>query len=231
MLERKLISTDDGSATIFIPEWNESYHSKHGAVRESIHVFVQNGLDKIRHNKISILEVGFGTGLNSFLTLLNALKRELDICYTGLEKYPVQPSEYRLLNYSKSINENMNSFDFKGIEIDYLYQKLMGSNWGDFQEISQNFRLKKVETDFFEFDYPESEYDLVYFDAFGARVQPELWTLELFEKIHFGMKTGGLLTTYSSKGSVRRILKELGFEVEKLAGPPGKREMINAIKK
>lgn len=231
MLERKLISTDDGSATIFIPEWNESYHSKHGAIREAIHVFIQNGLYKIPNKKISVLEIGFGTGLNSFLTLLNAVKRDLNISYTGLEKYPVQPSEYRLLNYSKSIADNLDSLDFEEIKPDYLYQKMMDSDWGDFQQINQNFRLKKVETDFFEFDYPASEYDLVYFDAFGARVQPELWTLELFEKIHFGMKIGGLLTTYSSKGSVRRALKELGFEVEKLAGPPGKREMINAIKK
>lgn len=231
MLERKLISTDDGSATIFIPEWNESYHSKHGAVQEAIHVFIQNGLDKIPNKKISVLEIGFGTGLNSFLTLLNAVKRDLDVSYTGLEKYPVQPSEYRLLNYSKSIINNFNLSDFEEIKPDDLYQKMMDSDWGDFQEINQNFRLKKVEIDFFEFDYPESEYDLVYFDAFGARVQPELWTSELFEKIYFGMKTGGLLTTYSSKGSVRRALKELGFEVEKLAGPPGKREMINAIKK
>lgn len=231
MLERKLISTDDGSATIFIPEWNESYHSKRGAVQEAIHVFIQNGLDKISNKKISVLEIGFGTGLNSFLTLLNAFKRDLDISYTGLEKYPVQPSEYQLLNYSKSIFDNSELIDLKEIELNDLYQKIMDSDWGDFQKINQNFRLKKVETDFFEFDYPESEFDLVYFDAFGARVQPELWTLELFEKIHFGMKTGGLLTTYSSKGSVRRALKELGFEVVKLAGPPGKREMINAIKK
>ncbi|MFA7615547.1 MAG: tRNA (5-methylaminomethyl-2-thiouridine)(34)-methyltransferase MnmD [Weeksellaceae bacterium] len=231
MLKRKLISTDDGSVTIFLPEWNESYHSKHGAVRESIHVFIQNGLDKILNTKISILEIGFGTGLNSFLTLLNAIKKDINISYTGLEKFPVQPSEYQFLNYSKSIVDNTHSFDSDEIKLDDLYQKLMASDWGNFQEINHNFRLKKVETDFFEFDYPESEFDLVYFDAFGARVQPELWTSELLEKIYFGMKSGALLTTYSSKGSVRRTLKELGFEVEKMAGPPGKREMINAIKK
>lgn len=231
MLKRKLISTDDGSVTIFLPEWNESYHSKHGAVRESIHVFIQNGLDKILNTKISILEIGFGTGLNSFLTLLNAIKKDINISYTGLEKFPVQPSEYQFLNYSKSIVDNTHSFDFDEIKLDDLYQKLMTSDWGNFQEINHNFRLKKVETDFFEFDYPESEFDLVYFDAFGARVQPELWSSELLEKIYSGMKSGALLTTYSSKGSVRRTLKELGFEVEKMAGPPGKREMINAIKK
>lgn len=107
----------------------------------------------------------------------------------------------------------------------------MDSDWEDFQLISQNFNLKKVQTDFFEFDYPKETFDLVYFDAFGARVQPELWENELFEKVSSSMKKNGLLTTYSSKGSVRRNLKELGFEVEKLAGPPGKREMINAIKK
>lgn len=144
MLERKLISTDDGSATIFIPEWNESYHSKHGAVREAIHVFIRNGLYKIPNKKISVLEIGFGTGLNSFLTLLNAIKRDIQIYYTGLEKYPVQPSEYQLLNYSKSIFNNFDPSDFELIKLDDLYQKMMNSDWSNFQIIHQNFRLKKV---------------------------------------------------------------------------------------
>lgn len=232
MLNRKLISTDDGSVTIYIPEWNESYHSKHGAVREAVHVFIKNGLEKIDlGNKISILEIGFGTGLNCLITFLKSLSKQTQVNYTGLEKYPVSSEEYLRLNYAQIMqNENLVS-QISSKESEKNYLKIMDSDWEDFQLISQNFNLKKVQTDFFEFDYPKETFDLVYFDAFGARVQPELWENELFEKVSSSMKKNGLLTTYSSKGSVRRNLKELGFEVEKLAGPPGKREMINAIKK
>lgn len=231
MLERKLITTRDGSATILIPEWNESYHSVNGAVLEAIHVFICNGLNKINKKQLSILEIGFGTGLNSFLTMLNGIEDDLNLDYTGLEKYPVSQNEFEKLNYPAAVKRILKDVVWDETELNDDYLRIMESGWGEFHSVHPNFNLRKIKTDFFEFDYSEAEFDLVYFDAFGARVQPELWTVELFEKIHFSMKTGGLLTTYSSKGSVRRALKELGFEVEKLAGPAGKREMMNAVKK
>lgn len=232
MHERKLIKTEDGSFTIFIPEWNESYHSKHGAVREAIHVFIENGLNKIESKKqLSVLEIGFGTGLNAFLTYLAGNEQKVLIDYSGIEKYPLDSQEYELLGYQKAVVEFVDKSIFSETELNSIYLKIMMAEWNEFQVISQNFRLRKIQADFLEFNYPENEFDLVYFDAFGARVQPELWTEKIFSKICCSMKTGGLLTTYSSKGSVRRALTELGFEVEKLAGPPGKREMINAVKK
>jgi len=231
MQERKLIQTADGSFTLLLPEWNESYHSVHGAIREAVHVFIQNGLMKIKNLKeISVLEIGFGTGLNGLLSGLFAIDNPLKINYTGLEKYPLNPDEFLRMNYPESIAESLYTGDSKE-DIEEIYLKMMQSEWGKPQCIHQHFMLQKIQTDFRSFDYPEATFDLVYFDAFGARVQPELWTVELFEKIHFCMKTNGLLTTYSAKGSVRRALKELGFEVHKLSGPPGKREMLNAIKK
>lgn len=232
MLNRKILPTEDGSVTIFIPEWNESYHSKHGAVREALHVFIKNGLNKVNSkDEVSILEIGFGTGLNSFLTLLNSMYENREIHYTGLEKYPVTEEEYKSLNYPSVIEGLLNKNSFTKDELNLFYFEIMKAEWNKFVTINKSFFLKKCQSDFFKFDYPKAKFDLVYFDAFSARVQPELWTIELFEKIYFSIKTGGLLTTYSAKGSVRRNLITLGFEVEKLAGPPGKREMINAIKK
>lgn len=232
MHKRQLISTEDGSATIYLPEWDESYHSKHGAVREALHVFIKNGFAKINaKDEVSILEIGFGTGLNALISLVENFAKKQSILYTGLEKYPVNEQEFALLNYPETIKSNIENLPVSTEECGKLYKRLMTADWEDFQTINPNFRLRKINTDFLAFDYPADTFDLVYFDAFGAKVQPELWTEELFSKIHYSMKTGGLLTTYSSKGSVRRSLINLGFEVEKLAGPPGKREMINAVKK
>lgn len=230
MLHREIIPTEDGSVTIFIPEWNESYHSKHGAVQEAYHVFIKNGwnyfLDK---NELSILEIGFGTGLNALITLLESTHKE-KISYTGIEKYPIDEKIHSLLNYPESIVKFNSKAHLSQKEIESLYTKLMKADWGEFQSIYSNFELKKIQADFLAFNYPKNEFDLIYFDAFGARVQPDLWTEELFEKLYKSMKTGSLLTTYSAKGSVRRALTSVGFEVEKRPGPPGKREMLIAKK-
>lgn len=227
MLSRKIISTEDGSATIFIPEWNESYHSKHGAIQEAYHVFIQNGLDFFpKDQSVSILEIGFGTGLNAFISLLESNARNLKINYTGLEKYPVSSEEFQNLNYSKSLKEFNPNVQTNLEDMKTYYFELMNAKWEDFQEINPNFRLNKVQADFLDFNYPENSFDLIYFDAFGARVQPELWTEELFAKIYGSMKEGAIFTTYSAKGSVRRALIAVGLEVEKRPGPPGKREML-----
>lgn len=231
MLSRKIILTEDGSATIHLEEWNESYHSKHGAVQEAYHVFIRNGLDYFKENsELSILEIGFGTGLNALISFLEISETHQKINYTGIEKYPVLEEEFRVLNYPKALKQFNPDLKFSETEILEIYNSLMNARWEEFQSIHPNFQLKKAQADFLEFDYPKETFDLIYFDAFGARVQPELWTEELFEKLFQSIKSGGMLTTYSSKGSVRRALISVGFRVEKRPGPPGKREMLVAFK-
>lgn len=230
MLDRKLVKTEDGSATIYIPEWNESYHSKHGAVQEAYHVFIQNGLNLVADRKeIRLLEFGFGTGLNALITYIEALRLNLTVDYVSLEKFPVSVDEFNQLHFAASIQAFKNE-EMEVDSLDLTYRKLMATEWESKSQIDSNFYLTKYQTDFFDYEFPNEEFDLVYFDAFGARVQPELWTEELFSKIYSTMKSGGVFTTYSSKGSVRRALLAVGFEVEKVPGPPGKREMLIAKK-
>ncbi len=224
-MKRELISTSDGSKTLLINGLEETYHSKHGALQEANHVFIKNGLDLKNYCEINILELGFGTGLNLLVTFDAYLRNtnHQKINYFGVEKYPIFFSEVMELSYSEL---------FPNKTIKDLSLKIHETEWEKLVELDSKFYLKKIKDDFFNIknmDLPEI--DLVYFDCFGARVQPDLWEIELFEIVASKMKTGGLLTTYSSKGSVRRALLELGFEVEKKQGPPGKREMINAWKK
>ena len=223
-MEREIRTTSDGSKTLHINDLNENYHSHHGALQEAQHVFIDNGLNLINGCEINILELGLGTGLNVLVTIDEFLKTDKNhiIHYFTVEKYPVTEQEVKDLDYS--------SF-FENVEIKESYPKIHESSWNETTEILPNFFFTKYNCDFFEIknlDLPTI--DLVYFDCFGARVQPDLWENPLFEMVANTMKQGGLLTTYSSKGSVRRILKELNFNVEKKAGPPGKREMINAVK-
>lgn len=232
MQSREIITTNDGSVTIYLPEWNESYHSKHGAIQEAYHVFIQNGLRFHQDLKeLSILEIGYGTGLNALITFAIAQNENLKIQYTSLEKFPVDEKEYSKLNYPEALKKFDAELKQSQKELQSNYLNLMQSDWESFQKIDSNFELKKIQNDFLKFNYPANAFDVVYFDAFGARVQPELWTAELFEKIYQSMKSEGVFTTYSAKGSVRRALIEVGFEVEKKPGPPGKREMLIAIKK
>lgn len=223
-MERRIIKTDDGSVTIHLPEWNEQYHSKHGAVQEARHVFLKMGLHHFleanKSKELSILEIGFGTGLNAFLTLLEAESLNIHINYTGVEAYPVPPEEVKLLNYPEASQAEENAA---------LFFKLHEVAWKKSSSISNNFSLKKMEMKFHEIN-DNSLYDLIYFDAFGARVQPELWTEEIFNIMFKALKRNGVLVTYAAKGSVRRAMIASGFEVQKLPGPPGKREMLRAVK-
>lgn len=223
-MKREIRTTNDGSKTLFISELNENYHSHHGALQEAEHVFIKNGLNLINDYEINILELGFGTGLNVLVTINEYLKTDKNhiINYFTLEKYPITQSEI----------ENLSYFDhFGNPELKNIYQKIHQTEWEKSEEIISGFNLKKIQCDFFDLkniDLPNI--NLVYYDCFGARVQPDLWEKPLFEMVSAKMSVNGLLTTYSSKGSVRRILNELNFKVEKKQGPPGKREMINAIK-
>ncbi|RQO40233.1 peptidase [Chryseobacterium sp. KBW03] len=223
-MKREIKTTNDGSKTLFINELNENYHSHHGALQEAEHVFIKNGLNLINDCEINILELGFGTGLNVLVTINEYLKTDKNhvINYFSLEKYPINESEVKDLAYF----ELFDNPEFKNI-----YQKIHLADWGKSVEIINGFNLNKIECDFFDLkDIDLPKINLVYFDCFGARVQPDLWEKPLFELVSDKMAINGLLTTYSSKGSVRRILQELNFQVEKKQGPPGKREMINAVK-
>ncbi|EFK35120.1 tRNA 5-methylaminomethyl-2-thiouridine biosynthesis bifunctional protein MnmC [Chryseobacterium gleum] len=223
-MKREIKTTNDGSKTLFINELNENYHSHHGALQEAEHVFIKNGLNLINDCEINILELGFGTGLNVLVTINEYLKTDKNhvINYFSLEKYPINESEVKDLAYDEL---------FDNPELKNIYQKIHLSDWEKSVEIISGFNLKKIECDFFDLkDIDLPEINLVYFDCFGARVQPDLWEKPLFELVADKMAINGLLTTYSSKGSVRRILQELNFQVEKKQGPPGKREMINAVK-
>lgn len=224
-MKRELVNTSDGSKTLLISDLEETYHSKHGALQEANHVFIDNGLNLMNSCEINILELGFGTGLNVLVTFDAYLRnnKKPKINYFGIEKYPIFFHEATELSYSELFPNQI---------VKDLSLKIHETQWEKLVELDSNFHLKKIKDDFFNIknmDLPGI--DLVYFDCFGARVQPDLWEIELFEIVASKMKTGGLLTTYSSKGSVRRALLELGFEVEKKQGPPGKREMINAWKK
>jgi len=219
-LKREIIITSDGSTTIHIPEWDEQYHSKHGAIQEAYHVFIKHGLNLFENQKINILEIGFGTGLNSFITFIEAQKRDLIVDYVGVEKFPISDEECKQLNYVSELKSDKDAD---------IFEKMHSSSWNEKHVLSKDFSLTKRNQDFNDIDDKEV-FDLIYFDAFGARVQPELWTVTIFQKMFDALKSGGVLVTYSAKGSVRRAMIEVGFKVEKLPGPPGKREMLRAQK-
>ncbi len=219
-MNRRVITTADGSKTIHIEGWDEQYHSKHGAIQEAYHVFIEHGLFEIEGKSISILEIGFGTGLNALITLLEADKKSLNIRYTGVEKYPVCNEELRQLNYIESLEIPA---------YQNLFEQMHLGTWGEMNQLNPNFVLQKLQKDFLEIEEQEA-YQLIYFDAFGARVQPNLWTAPIFAKMFNALKPHGVLVTYAAKGSVRRAMQEVGFTVERLPGPPGKREMLRARK-
>ncbi len=219
-MKREIIITADGSNSLLIPQWQETFHSKHGAITEALHVFIQEGLQywlqQNTQRPLHLLEIGFGTGLNALLTLLQAQEKNLSITYETLEAYPLSFEEINALNYSEVL------------QIDkQLFERLHRSPWEEPVEIIPQFRIKKRK-EWFENINAQSNFDLIYFDAFGARVQPELWTYPIFKKMYDALKPQGVLVTYASKGSARRAMLEAGFTVSKIPGPPGKREMLRA---
>ena len=221
IMERKIIITGDGSSSIYLPELDENYHSKHGAIQEAYHVFIQHGLDLFDNaSEINILEIGFGTGLNCLITYLEANKRNLKINYHGVEAYPLKAEEISQLNYTKQLDiESENN----------IFKKIHNVLWNEKQIIDSDFLLTKRKQFIEEID-DKNKFDIVYFDAFGAQVQPELWTELIFNKMYDSLKNKGILVTYSAKGSVRRAMQAVGFSVERLPGPPGKREMLRGLK-
>ena len=222
-MKRSIITTTDGSKTIQIEEWNEQYHSIHGAIQESQHVFIKTGLHHFLNlynpKDLNILEIGFGTGLNAFMTALESETQGVQIHYEGVEAYPVLIEELSQLNYASLIDSNKQ----------FVFDALHDVNWEEQHPITSHFYLKKRQQ-FFTDIKDKNNFDLIYFDAFGARVQPDLWTEPIFRIMFNALKNNGVLVTYAAKGSVRRAMQAVGFVVERLEGPPGKREMLRATK-
>jgi len=224
-MKREVINTNDGSTTIYLEKWDEHYHSKHGAIQEAYHVFIKNGLehwcDLMDSKNPRILEIGFGTGLNAFITYLEHCKNSLTVSYHAVEAYPVNQQEVIRLNYVQQLQAH----DFSEV-----FNLMHQSEWDIDLQIDSSFTLRK-RRQLFETIDDGADFDLIYFDAFGARVQPELWDVAMFKRMYKALDNKGILVTYAAKGSVRRAMLEVGFIVEKLPGPPGKREMLRAVKK
>ena len=220
-MKRKFILTNDGSHSLYVEELDEHYHSTHGAIQEAKHVFLKMGLELFKdHKEITILETGLGTGLNCFLTYLENKKENRHIKYIGFEAYPITQEEYKKVNYLKELKVEDESKFFDQLHL---------SEWEKWNLLHEKFSLLKREEKFKNIDL-ENEIDLIYFDAFGPRVQPKLWTIDIFTKMYKALRPKGALVTYCAKGQVRRNMQEVGFTVERLEGPPGKREMLRATK-
>lgn len=219
----RIFETQDGSHSLFSETHGVSYHSKYGAIQESQHVFIESGLYYKMTGKtgLSVLEIGLGTGLNAFMTLLEAEKRGIPILYTAAEAFPVSQEEATQLNYPGLLDGGDRREQFLAIH---------SCAWGTPQQLSPYFSFTKLLTRFEELDFPEN-FDVIYFDAFAPTAQPELWEASVMDIMFRSLRPGGVLTTYCAKGSVKRTLKAIGFEIEALPGPPGKREMTRAIKR
>lgn len=208
----EIIHTSDGSHTLYLEHLDETYHSRHGAVQESMHVFIEMGLKRIDKPAIRILEIGFGTGLNALLTAKHA---DRPVHYVSLEPFPLGPDVYQSLNYAADRHDQS------------LFYALHEAPWGRPMQVNEHLTLEKHATGLM--DFKTQDVDLVYYDAFGPNAQPELWELSVFEHLATMLKTGAMLVTYCAKGQVRRNLQAAGFEIERLEGPPGKREMLRGM--
>jgi tRNA U34 5-methylaminomethyl-2-thiouridine-forming methyltransferase MnmC len=222
-MQRKVILTSDGSHTILLPELNVTYHSIHGAVQESKHVFIEAGLKSLNpagKTIVKIFEMGFGTGLNALLTMIEAEKLERAIHYEAIEQFPLDNNEIGSLNYCKQLDRE---------DLQPVFEQLHHCECDKQIELTSRFIFKKIQANLLNFGIPKT-FELIYFDAFAPNVQPELWTKEIFDKMFEMLEPGGILVTYCSKGDVRRAMQAAGFTIEKLPGPKGKREIITAFR-
>lgn len=220
-MERKIILTGDGSHSISVPELNVAYHSVHGAITESRHVFIEAGYKMVCSQplfQLSILEVGFGTGLNALLTAIEAEKKGQSIYYVALEPNPLVEKDFLSLNYCELLRRNDLYEDFI---------RMHKCEWNKSIALTEEILMHKSNSSLQAFEH-KTKFELIYFDAFAPNAQPELWTKEIFDKIYSLLKPGGILVTYCSKGDVRRAMIAAGFAVEKLPGPLRKREMLRA---
>ncbi|NDV56190.1 SAM-dependent methyltransferase [Parabacteroides sp. 52] len=213
--ERKIELTADGSHTLFIPSMDEHYHSVNGAIQEARHVFLQAGLHEVQTDKIRILEIGFGTGLNAFLTLQEAARTKKQITYYTIERFPLPKEITDVLNYGELIWP----------EYKNLFHLLHAAAWDEDVAVTDFFTLHKIQADSNHCDLPP-HLDLIYFDAFAPDKQPEMWSPEIFQKIYANTSPEGVIVTYCAKGEVRRNMQHAGFAMQRLPGPPGKRHML-----
>ena len=224
MYQKRIITSEDGSHTIELIGQNEQYHSTHGAVQESNHVYIKHGLERIAESRkhINILEVGMGTGLNVLLTFQYAMKHQLDIHYTAVEAYPLEETIYQQLNYSHIIDNDDS--------LASIFNRIHDSQWNEEISLNNTFRFIKIDQKIQQTLLTDNYFNLVYHDAFNPDLEPDLWKEELFHKIYRAMTPESVLTTYSTKGIIKRALKACGFMIQKKPGPPGKREILNAVK-
>jgi len=218
-MEPDLIQTGDGSHSLFDPKTNDSFHSIHGAITESRYIFIDNGLKLIKKNNISVLEIGFGTGLNAYLSLLYATDSGKQIRFHSIEKYPLKKEIYHKLNYAKVLKSNPD-----------IFIKLHQATWNVEQKITDAFSLHKIKADLTAITTYPTNYDLVMYDAFAPDKQPEMWSEDIIKLISSYTYPGSIWVTYTSKGTIKRILGNTGFRVERIAGPPGKRHILRGIK-
>ncbi|HKI90373.1 MAG TPA: tRNA (5-methylaminomethyl-2-thiouridine)(34)-methyltransferase MnmD [Draconibacterium sp.] len=219
---REIIPTADGSQTLFLPEMDESYHSVNGAITESEYVFIEKGYCFHPNPEPTVFEVGFGTGLNALLTAVEANKNNRKTIFYTIEKFPLEDTLIRQLNYGKLISKKAQE----------LFEKIHSCKWNELVEISPFFLLYKIHTDIITSPLSNIEKcDVIYFDAFGPDKQPEMWTPVIFKKIFDLCLPESVFVTYSAKGEVRRQLTAVGFQMERLQGPPGKKQMLRGIKK
>ena len=219
-MKREIVITNDGSVTIYLPDMDENYHSRYGAIQEAYHVFIKNGLALTEGRPISVLEIGFGTGLNCFITYLESLKSGQHIDYTGVEAYPVEQEMITQLNYVSQLDAN-----YKQAVFDAMHNAV----WGEKMQLTEQFSLTKRQQLFQDINDSEA-FDLIYFDAFGYPTQPELWSEEIFAKMYAALKSEGVLVTYACRTVIKKAMMSAGFSVKKVPGPPGKREMLVAFK-
>jgi len=219
-MKREIRHTADGSATIYLPDLDENYHSNHGAIQEARHVFLKYGIETLNQDQITVFEMGFGTGLNALLTYQFGLENNKQIHYLGIEAYPVEKELIDSLNYLQIIGEEYAS----------IFQQMHVSDWDKDVELSERFTLKKIHQKIENYSPEKASVDIIYFDAFGPRAQSEMWEMSVLEKMNQMLRPNGILVTYCAMGQFKRDLKSLGFVVEGKPGPPGKREMTVAIK-
>ena len=220
-MKRELRITEDGSHTLYVPELDEHYHSIHGALQESSHIFLKNGFFKMNNNPLRILEVGFGTGLNALLTACAALDSGVITEYVGVEAYPV-PTEMMLQMGYPSVMNDLNARPY--------FSKITNASWGNKAEIHSRFSLTKI-NDTIQNYQNRAPFNLIYFDAFGPKVQGDMWHKDVIQKMYDVLEPKGKIVTYCAMGQFKRDLREVGFEVSCFDGPPGKREMVSAQKK
>ena len=233
-MTRIIRTCEDGSFTIYDERFMECYHSNFSAVKESLHNFLDCGLklrmqeDNIKY--INIFEMGFGTGLNTLITLLESFTNEdlkdIPVYYESLEKYPLSETEWSALAYHNELAEH---FSLKTNEIETIYKRILSAEWDKKVALSDNFTLKKRCCDISDYSFSRS-FDLVYYDAFSPNTQPELWSEDIFSKIYNNLNSNAILTTYSSKGSVKTALRNSGFEVKRITGVGRKKHIVRAVK-